>query len=315
MFLLGKIIKYYLNKIIIIITKSIFFLLNLKLKVYFKKMGFFVKAEKQDATQKYGFHQHGMFALEPIKKGQPIFTCDLSKCDYLKLENVKSGRTREETLAIFERYPQAKDFIHRYQYMIDDDTYDWPRNWASTQDLTEDCMFFNHSCEPNCGFAALDSSLVVAIRDIQTGEELTYDYQFMDTEPSFYDGINCRCGSSICRGVLKFDNYRNVDWQNKFYKYCGIYVKKRIDELANKWFSSQCYLKYYKTNDQEQVLGLTSLYKISKDELVAKYSTQISLDSHYIRHSDQPTCYLDGNQVYTLREIEPHTELTIKFSS
>jgi len=82
-------------------------------------------------------------------------------------------------------------------------------------------MFFNHSCDPTCGFAALDSALVVAIRDIEVGEELTYDYQFMDTEPSFYDGINCKCGTKKCRGVLRFDQYRNVDWQKKYYKYCG----------------------------------------------------------------------------------------------
>ena len=261
-------------------------------------MGFVVKAEKQDATHKYGFHQHGIFALEPIKKGQSIYICDLSKCDYLRIENFKSGKTREETLEIFEKYPEAKEFILRYQYMVDDDTYDWPRNWTTNRILIDECMFFNHSCEPNCGFAALDLSSVIAIRDIQPGEELTYDYQIMDTEPSFYDGINCRCGSTICRGVLKFDNYRNVDWQNKFYKYCGIYVKKRIDELTTKWFSAQCYLKYYTTNNQEQELGLTSLYNIGKDELVAKYSDKISLESHYIRHSDNPSCYLGIRNYY-----------------
>ena len=64
-------------------------------------------------------------------------------------------------------------------------------------------------------------TLVVAIRDIEVGEELTYDYQFMDTEPSFYDGINCKCGTKKCRGVLRFDQYRNVDWQKKYNKYCG----------------------------------------------------------------------------------------------
>jgi len=99
-------------------------------------------------------------------------------------------------------------------------------------------MFFNHSCDPNCGFAAIDSGLatgkprtamVVAIRDIEVGEELTYDYQFMDTEPSFYDGINCRCGTRKCRGVLRFDQYRNVDWQKKYYKYCGKYNIQRLE--------------------------------------------------------------------------------------
>ena len=99
-------------------------------------------------------------------------------------------------------------------------------------------MFFNHSCDPTCGFAAIDSALVVAIRDIEVGEELTYDYQFMDTEPSFYDGINCRCGTKKCRGVLRFDQYRNVDWQKKYYKYCGKYKIQCLELSYGSRFSS-----------------------------------------------------------------------------
>ena len=185
-------------------------------------MVFFKKCEKRDAQEKYGFTHQGIFAKELIKKGEPIFKCELDKCDYLQLENVKSGKTREQTLEIFEKLPHLKDFIHKYMYMIDDDLYDWPKYYMEER-LVEDCMFFNHSCDPTCGFQALDSSLVVAIRDIEPGEELTYDYQFMDTEPSFYDGINCRCGTTKCRGVLRFDQYRNVDWQKKYYKYSGDY--------------------------------------------------------------------------------------------
>ncbi len=134
--------------------------------------------------------------------------------------------------------------------------------------------------------------------------------KFMDTEPSFYGGINCRCGSNACRGVLSFGYYRNVDWQNKYYKYCGVYVKKRIDELRTKWFSGQCYLKHY---DQE--LGLTSLNAIGKGQLVAKFSDPANLNptAHYIRHSDDPTCYLDGEEVLTLRNVDANTELTLKF--
>ncbi len=117
-------------------------------------MVFFKKCEKRDATQKYGFKQSGIFASEPIKKGEKIFTCQLEICDYLKIENIKSGKTREETLDLWKKHPEHEDFIHRYMYMVDDDTYDWPRDWA-IEKLHEDCMFFNHSCEPNCGFQVL----------------------------------------------------------------------------------------------------------------------------------------------------------------
>lgn len=281
-------------------------------------MGFFKEVEIKDAEEKYGFSHQGVFAKEPVKKGEAIFTCDLSICDYVRIEEVgEKGRTKEETLRIFRERPDLVDFIHKYSYMVDDDLYDWPRGYLE-QKLTENCMFFNHSCDPNCGFQALDSSLVVAIRDIAVGEELTYDYQFMDTESSFYDGIHCRCGSFKCRGVLRFDQYRNVDWQNAYYKYSGAYVKRKIDELKTKWYSSRCYLKYYypsgHANDRQ--LGLTALQKIRKDDLVALYQegSPVAENSHYIRHSDDPTCYLENNEVYAARDIEPQTELTLKFS-
>jgi hypothetical protein len=88
----------------------------------------------------------------------------------------------------------------------------------------------------------------------------------MDTEASHYTGIQCKCGSAKCRGVLKFDHYRNVDWQKKYYKYSGAYVKRKIDELNTKWYSSSCFLKYYKNDDnQTRCLGLTTLQKIGKE--------------------------------------------------
>ncbi len=162
-------------------------------------MSWFKKTQLRDAKEKYGFSHRGVFALETIKRGESIFTCIPETCDYLGIEDVRSGKTRTEMDATIARYPESKDFIIKYCYMIDDDIYDWPKNYVE-QKLIEDCMFFNHSCEPNCGFATLDSSLVVAIRDIECGEELTYDYQFMDTEASHYTGINCKCGSAKCIG-------------------------------------------------------------------------------------------------------------------
>lgn len=285
-------------------------------------MVFFKTVEVKDAQAKYGFSHKGVFAKEPIKRGEAIFTCDLSICDYLKIENIQSGKTREETFAIFKQIAHAQDFIHKYSYMVDDDLYDWPKDLLG-QTLHEDCMFFNHSCDPNTGFNALDSSVVIAIRDIDEGEELCYDYQCMDTEASLYDGLQCRCGSFKCRGTLSFDQYRNVDWQNAFYDYSGAYVKRKIDELKTKWYSSRCFLKYYKmaeknnnNSGEDKELGLTTFRKIGKDDLVAIFSdaNNIKPSAHNIRNSTNPTCYLIGNRVYASKAYEPDTELTIDYS-
>jgi hypothetical protein len=280
-----------------------------------EKFGFFKKVEIKDAEFKYGFKHMGVFAAEKILQGEPIFTCNPDNCDYLKFENISAGKTREETLAIMKEYPDSAEFIHRYIYMVDDDLFDWPREWR-TRKLTESCMLFNHSCDPTCGFASKDEALVVAIRDIDPGEELTYDYQCMDTEISFYAGLNCRCGSYNCRGTLKFDMYRNMDWITKYYKYSGHYVKQRIDELKTKYFSARCYVKNI---DRESGLkGLVAFEKVPKNELVALYSdpSNIKPESHYIRHVNKdPTCYLGKNgEVYVIRDLEAETELTLKFN-
>ncbi len=167
-------------------------------------MSWFKKAELRDATEKYGFSHKALFALEDIKRGESVFTCTPETCDYLPGDKIDLGKTRAEMDAIIAKYPECSDFIIKYCYMLSDDIFDWPRNYVE-QALGEDCMFFNHSCDANCGFTQLPSSHnsishVIAIRDIKSGEELTYDYQCMDAEGSHYTGINCRCGSIKCRG-------------------------------------------------------------------------------------------------------------------
>lgn len=54
--------------------------------------------------------------------------------------------------------------------------------------------FLNHSCEPNVGVKGLFS--LVAMRDIDAGEELCWDYDM--SEDSDWE-LECGCGSENCR--------------------------------------------------------------------------------------------------------------------
>jgi Proteins containing SET domain len=60
--------------------------------------------------------------------------------------------------------------------------------------------FINHSCSPNCE-AQWDGDhiWIVAIRDIEPGEELTFNYGY-DLED--YKDHPCRCGSPKCVGYI-----------------------------------------------------------------------------------------------------------------
>lgn len=58
-------------------------------------------------------------------------------------------------------------------------------------------MFINHSCDPNCETEEIDERVwIKAIRDIEAGEELTYDYHLYDGGD---DEAFCNCGSKKCR--------------------------------------------------------------------------------------------------------------------
>lgn len=62
-------------------------------------------------------------------------------------------------------------------------------------------MFINHSCDPNCETDEINGHVwIIAIRDIEAGEELTYDYMLYDGAED--DSAPCFCRSKKCRGTM-----------------------------------------------------------------------------------------------------------------
>lgn len=66
--------------------------------------------------------------------------------------------------------------------------------------------FVNHSCNPNAGIRIEDlsdgtkNSLLLAIKEIKEGEEITIDYSTTQFEEWTFEG--CRCGQPNCRGKM-----------------------------------------------------------------------------------------------------------------
>ena len=69
---------------------------------------------------------------------------------------------------------------------------------CSRGDLLDDCV--NHGCDPNAGFLA-GETVLHALRDIQPGEEIVWDYSTSIAEPGWK--MACRCGSAQCRGIIR----------------------------------------------------------------------------------------------------------------
>jgi len=67
--------------------------------------------------------------------------------------------------------------------------------------------FMNHSCDPNCEVDEVKKrAYIFALRDIQPGEELLWDYNLYDDD----DPAPCYCGSPKCRGTMY-----SIEWMAK----------------------------------------------------------------------------------------------------
>jgi|SRR3989344_854766 len=77
--------------------------------------------------------------------------------------------------------------------------------------------FFNHSCNPNSGLVIKNNKVVlVAIKNITKGEEVTWDYS--TTMDENYWEMKCLCKSKNCRGKISDFKYLSKNIQNKYAK-------------------------------------------------------------------------------------------------
>ncbi len=85
-----------------------------------------------------------------------------------------------------------------------------------------DCL--NHSCDPNCGL--MGSTILVAMRDIEIGDELSFDYATCDD--SDYDEFTCSCGTILCRGTVTGLDWKLADLRKKYDGWFSAYLAKKI---------------------------------------------------------------------------------------
>lgn len=85
-----------------------------------------------------------------------------------------------------------------------------------------DC--FNHSCDPNCGLVG--STILVAMRDIEIGDELCFDYATCDD--SDYDEFICGCGTKECRGKVTGLDWKRPELRIKYHGWFSAYLARKI---------------------------------------------------------------------------------------
>jgi uncharacterized protein len=86
--------------------------------------------------------------------------------------------------------------------------------------LRNKARYINHSCEPNCEVHMTSRTIwIVALRDIKTGEELTFNYGYeLDDEME----QPCTCGAEHCCGFILAQKYwgvvkhsESIQWENR----------------------------------------------------------------------------------------------------
>ena len=84
--------------------------------------------------------------------------------------------------------------------------------------------FINHSCEPNVGFRGQIE--LVAMRDIQAGEIVSFDYAICTSEPEFR--MECFCEAESCRKRITGEDWKISALQKKYRGYFQPYLERKL---------------------------------------------------------------------------------------
>src|SRR5882757_9409591 len=166
-------------------------------------------------VRRSGVHGLGVFAAKAIRKGTRV------------IEYVGERVSHDEADRRYEE--KDADDSHTFLFIVDSKTV------IDAGVDGNDARFFNHSCDPNCESTVEKRRVYIeALRDIEQGAELTYDYQIQreDDDPDNIDDVfACRCGFPQCRGTMLWPTERKAK-RKKPKKKAGKKAKKKSNEKA-----------------------------------------------------------------------------------
>ncbi len=94
---------------------------------------------------------------------------------------------------------------------------------------TDGSEYMNHSCDPNTW--CVDDETLVASREIQLGEEVTFDYATSAISPWFGtpDWL-CECGTANCRQVITGRDCLDSEFQQRYRGHLPSWVTEFIEQ-------------------------------------------------------------------------------------
>lgn len=132
----------------------------------------------------------GCFARQRIPAGTRII-------EYLG-QRIPPSVVEERSMVEIDDVGEIIKESHVYMFYVD---------WRTTIDGAvngNDARFINHSCSPNCKSTIEDRRVFIdALRDIDPGEELTFDYKLdVNASTEVKKRYACRCQAPNCRGTM-----------------------------------------------------------------------------------------------------------------
>lgn len=111
-------------------------------------------------------------------------------------------------------------------------TMQWDDDLFSVEDRGDDDGYFiNHSCNPNLWMNG--AYMLIAMRDIKAGEEITADYVVWEADENYVSKWECSCGSSNCRKRITGKDWMLKDLQVMYKDHFSPLLNKRIHSLTN----------------------------------------------------------------------------------
>ena len=143
-------------------------------------------ASRRIQTRRSGVHGKGVFALQNIAEGQTL------------IEYVGEIISWPEAQARHPHDPAQPN--HTFYFHIDE------HRVIDAVVGGNSSRWINHACDPNCEADEQNGRIFIkALRNIQAGEELNYDYGLIIDErytARLKAEYPCWCGAAQCRGTL-----------------------------------------------------------------------------------------------------------------
>ncbi len=144
------------------------------------------KTPSRIQVKQSGVHGRGVYAVAPIAAGEKVIEYKGERIDWEEAER---------------RHPHdPSDPNHTFYFQLES---------GLTIDALyggNDARWINHSCAPNCETEEIQGRVwIKALRDLQPGEELFYDYRLvLDARytAKLKRAYQCLCVAPNCRGTM-----------------------------------------------------------------------------------------------------------------